>query len=142
MHITSIVNEIIRTTSNQFFFLRKDFAHTKHKSKQKEPILSHVEAFMLENLLPMLFVVCLILFCWLVLVWFAFLYARNLFIKKNKLVWNCPNNLIYHTSFISMIFSRQVRIVSNLLVLSTDLLMKLGPLRRCKKLLDLFGFIF
>ena len=133
---------LLRQLQTSFFFLRKDFAHTKHKSKQKEPILSHVEAFMLENLLPMLFVVCLILFCWLVLVWFAFLYARNLFIKKNKLVWNCPNNLICHTSFISMIFSRQVRIVSNLLVLSTDLLMKLGPLRRCKKLLDLFGFIF
>ena len=34
-------------------------------------------------MLPFLFFVLLILFSWLVLVWFAFLYARNLFVKKN-----------------------------------------------------------
>ena len=35
----------------------------------------------------------------MVLVCFAFLYTLKLFAKKKKkLVWNCPNNLIYYAT--------------------------------------------
>ena len=37
---------------------------------------------------------CLVLFCWLIFACDAFLYARNLFVKKNKQVWNCLDTLI------------------------------------------------
>ena len=78
VHVSSIVNEVVRTIN-------------ANQTKTNQFSLR-------EKLFPLLFFVRLILFWWLVLVWFAFLYARNLFVKQNKLVCNCPNNLIYYTT--------------------------------------------
>ena len=50
-----------------------------------------------EILLSLLFIVCLILFCQLVLVWFAFLRSKS-FCQKSKETWNCPDNVKYNTS--------------------------------------------
>ena len=64
-------------------FLRKDFAHTKTQVKSKQNNFSSLRSFYAPKLLPLLFFfVCLILFCWLVLVLFAFLYTRNILVKK------------------------------------------------------------
>ena len=57
--------------------------------------------FFNENILPLLFFISLFLFCWLVLVWFAFSCAKNVFVKKNKVAWNCLDDLIYYTTYTS-----------------------------------------
>ena len=80
-----------------FFFFRKLFARTKTQIKPKPTNFLSLRSFSARKLLPLLFFVPLILFCCLVLVWFAVLQVRNLFVKKIKLVWNCPNNLINST---------------------------------------------
>ena len=94
----SWADEVIRANSNQFFFLRKDFARTKTQIKPKPTNFLSLRSFSARKLLPLLFFVPLILFCCLVLVWFAVLQVRNLFVKKIKLVRNCPNNLINSTT--------------------------------------------
>ena len=81
-----------------FFFLRKDFARTKTQIKPEPTNFLSLRSFSARKLLPLLFFVPLILFCCLVLVWFAVLQVRNLFVKKIKLVRNCPNNLINSTT--------------------------------------------
>ena len=80
--LSSIVNEAIKTISSQFiYFTKRLWAHKKHQSA-KQTTFFLLEVFICKKLLPLLFFVCLFLFCWLVLAWFAFLRAQNLFIKK------------------------------------------------------------
>ena len=82
--------------------LRKNSERTKKAPKRKPTILTLLEVFSRAKMLPLLFSVCLILFCYLVFVCDMFLYAQNFFVKKTKqketLVWNCPNDLIYYTT--------------------------------------------
>ena len=68
--------------SSNFFFLQKWFRlHKKHQNA-KQLTLNFLEVFVREKLLPLLFSVCSFSFCWLVLVWFTFLYVQNFFVKK------------------------------------------------------------
>ena len=68
--------------SSNFFFLQKWFClHKKHQNA-KQLTLNFLEVFVREKLLPLLFSVCSFSFCWLVLVWFTFLYVQNFFVKK------------------------------------------------------------
>ena len=99
VHVRSIVNEVIRTISSLFIlFLWNDFAHTKTCHKQKPTnktklnkqkvtkaniFYAHKNFYEEEN---RLFSILMIF------------YAQNLFIKKNKQAWNCPDNLIYYTT--------------------------------------------
>ena len=71
-------------TSFFFFFYEKILCLQKRKSNQNQRIFSLLEAIMYQKLLPSLFFVRLISFCWLVLIWFAFLFAWNLFVKKRN----------------------------------------------------------
>ena len=77
------------------------FFYEKILSVQEAPKSNHLlRSFCVQKKpLSLLFFVRLFLFCWLVgFGWFAFLYAQNLFVKKSKLAWNCPDSLIllYH----------------------------------------------
>ena len=98
---SSIVDVVIRIISKQFihffFFYEKISRVEKLKSNQNQPIFFLLQVFIGKKWLHLLFFVRIVLFCWLVLLWFAFLYPQNLFVKKHKLVWNCPNNLTYYT---------------------------------------------
>ena len=91
-----------------FFFTKRFHAHKKHQNgKQGTFILLKVCAR--EKLLPLLFSVCLTLFCWLMFACECFLCSRNLLVKKKKKkkqAWNCLDNLIslYYRIFI---FSRK-----------------------------------
>ena len=101
IHVSSIVFEVIRTISNLFFFcrffLRKDF-ECKKVPKRKINGFHPLRSFCAREIfLPLLFIVCLILFCQLVLVWFAFLRSKS-FCQKSKETWNCPDNVKYNTS--------------------------------------------
>ena len=63
VHVSSIVNEVISAISNQFFFLRKDFARTKTQIKPKPTnflSLKTNQVFMREKFLPLLFYVGII----------------------------------------------------------------------------------
>ena len=65
------------------FFLRKDFARTKctrHKTSDFHPLRSF---FACEKLLPLLFSVCLILFCWLMFACECFFLRVKFFREKN-----------------------------------------------------------
>ena len=74
--------------SGQFQFFKK------HKINNFPPLRS----FYLQKLLPLLFSVCLFLFCLLVLVCFKFLWAQNLFRKKiNRL------QIVLITSFTTLL---------------------------------------
>ena len=64
------------------FFYENISRLQKRKSNENQPIFCPLEVFMRQKLLPLLCFVHLILFCWLVLAWFAFLYVRNFFVKK------------------------------------------------------------
>ena len=71
-------NEVIRTIPNQFFSFTKRFCAYKNVSKPT----TLLEIFMHKKLLPLLFFVRSILFCWLVFIWFTFLYAQKNFCKR------------------------------------------------------------
>ena len=86
-----------RQFQDNLFFLRKDFEHTKSiktQNKQLPPLLCAKN----YCLCCFLFTCFFGFFCWLVLSCFAFLNAQHLFVKKKKLAWNCPDNLIYYAS--------------------------------------------
>ena len=79
-----------------YFFLRKDFARTKHsqaninqQNKIKETLNNKVNSFSRAQTYKSLKVTCFAFEC--------FLCARNLFVKiktKKKQAWNCLDNLI------------------------------------------------
>ena len=106
---------LVQFQTSLIFLYEKISRVIKRKSNQNQPIFSLLEVFMREKLLPLLFYVCLILFVWLVLVWFAFLYLQNLL--KKKLVWNCPNHLIHHTTFLIPINRDKMKIKMIILIL-------------------------
>ena len=88
-------NEVINTISNMsiFFFIKNISAIKSTKCKTNDFHL--LRSFCArEKLLPLFFSVCLILFCCFIFACDVFLRARNLFVKKNKQVWNCLDNLI------------------------------------------------
>ena len=64
-----------------FLFKKRFWAYKKHQSS-KWPVFPLSEVFMRKKLLPLLLFVRLFLFYCLVLVWYAFLYAQNFFIKR------------------------------------------------------------
>ena len=79
------------------FFLRKDF-ECKKVPKRKINGFHPLRSFCAREIfLPLLLIVCLILFCQLGLVWFAFLRSKS-FCQKSKETWNCPDNVKYNTS--------------------------------------------
>ena len=95
--ISSIVNEVIKTISRQFIFFTKRFwAYKKHQNAKQTTSPFVVR----EKLLPLLFFVHL--FFWLFLLvsfeLFCIFECSTSFRKKNKLAWNCPDNLIYYAS--------------------------------------------
>ena len=71
----------MRWSSNFFFFTKRFRLHKKHQNA-KQMTLNLLEVFVREKLLPLCFSVCSFSFCWLVLVWFTFLYVQNFFVKK------------------------------------------------------------
>ena len=81
---SSIVNQFIKTISNQFvflFFLRKDFKSTK--STKTQTVFDPVFRARKKLLLLLLFV-RLLLICQLVFACAVFLYAQKFFVKKKK----------------------------------------------------------
>ena len=136
--ISSIVNEVIKTISRQFFFLRKDFEHTKSiktQNKQLPPLLCAKN----YCLCCFLFTCFFGFFCWLVLSCFAFLNAQHLFVKKKNwleivlitsftmLVTCTPINLpidslFVHTYFYMWSFARVSSFYENLFYLWESLL--------------------
>ena len=97
---SSIANEVIRTILSQsnFFFFYERIMRAQKGPKRKTNYFYALRNFCApKKLLPLLFSVCLILFCWFIFACDVFLCAQNLFIK-NRLARNCPNNLIYYTT--------------------------------------------
>ena len=83
INISSRVCETIRTILNQFIFSTKRFWVYK---KQQSANHSLLEDFWHEKLLPWFLFACFC-FCWLVLVWFEFLYVQNLSLKNKEINW-------------------------------------------------------
>ena len=79
-----------------FFFTKRFRAGKKHQN-EKKATFTLLEVCAREKLLPLLFNVCLILFCWLM-----FLCARNLSLKKQA--WNCPDSFILLYYFYVMFY--------------------------------------
>ena len=84
------MNETIRAISNFFIFLRKDFERTKSTKgtktqTRKQKIFMRIKTSMGKK------AACL-RFC-------AFCSLNVFSWKKNKEVWNCPNNLIHITTY-------------------------------------------
>ena len=63
------------------FFTKRFHVHKKHQ-KAKQATFTLLKVCVCKKLLPLLFSVCLIFFCWLMFDCDVFLYARNLFIQK------------------------------------------------------------
>ena len=80
------------------FFLRNNSEHKKSTKTQNKQLSRSPKFSSARKLVASVVFVCLFLFCSLVLVWFAFLCAQNLFVKKNKQTQSCPDNLIYYTT--------------------------------------------
>ena len=96
VHVNSIVNEVLSTVSREFIFaLRKNSPNApKLKTNDFHPLKS--------SCAPK--IVAFVVFCFLnfflldsFYVWRVF-YAQNFFVKKKKLPWNCPDNLIYYST--------------------------------------------
>ena len=86
-----------------YFFLWKNFARTKRTERKTNNFHLLRSICTRKKLLPLLFSICLILFCWLIFDCECFFCARNLFVKKiNKQAWNCLDNIIslYYWIFI------------------------------------------
>ena len=93
---SSIVNEVIKTISNQFiiFFLRKDFERTKTCYKQKPTNKSKIsnqknnkeQFFALTKTFKRVKIICFAFWC--------LFYLQNLFVK----ILNCLDNLLYYTT--------------------------------------------
>ena len=96
---SSIVNEVIRIISRQFcFFTKKFWVYKKLQSKRKTNDFHHLRRFSARKIVAFV-VFCLLSFVLLVGfgLWCVF-YAQNFLVKKIKLPWNCPDNLIYYTT--------------------------------------------
>ena len=77
------------------FFVTKRFrAHKKHQNAKQTTFTLLEVVVRAKNCCFSCLVFAFFLICWLVLVWFSFLYAQNIFMKKNKQAWNCLDNLI------------------------------------------------
>ena len=83
-------------------FLRKDFARTKSTKTQNKQLspLTLLEVCAREKLLPQVFIVCLILFYWLMFACNMFLCAQNLFVKKMYRLRIVPATSFYYTTYI------------------------------------------
>ena len=79
------------------FFFAERFRAGKKYQNAKQATFTLLEVCAREKLLPLLFNVCLILFCWLM-----FLCARNLSLKKQA--WNCPDSFILLYYFYVMLY--------------------------------------
>ena len=95
---SSIVNEAMKTISSQFIFFMKRFwarknanqAKTNQQNKNKQTKNNKGNNFLHIKTSKRKKVVCFALWC--------FLCAQSLFVKKNKLAWNCLDSLIYYTT--------------------------------------------
>ena len=81
---------------DSLFFLRKDFECTKNAKSNNFHLL---RSFCARK------IVAFAVFCWFIFVfigWFRlnlrFCALKNFFVKKNRLAWNCSNNLIYYNT--------------------------------------------
>ena len=80
--------------SGQFQFFYEKILRVKKAPKHKIKFFPFSEVFLHKKLLPLLFFVRLILFCYLLLARFAFLCTQTFFTKN----WNCLNKLMYYTT--------------------------------------------
>ena len=83
VHLSSIVKWGYQNNFKPvcLFFLRKEL-HAQEAPKCKINVFHPLRSFCARKLLPLLFSVFPFLFCWLVLVWFTFLYIQDFFAKK------------------------------------------------------------
>ena len=90
--LSSVANEVIRTISDFFiFFYEKKFSVKKHQNA-KQTIFTLLEVFGPAKTCCL----CCFLSHWFWLV--TFFVRLEPFCKKNKQVWNCPDNLIHITT--------------------------------------------
>ena len=83
------------------FFLRKDFARTKTQTKPKPINVFSLRSFYVQK------IVAFVVFCSFVVLLVGFGLVCAFLRAKNKLVWNCPNNFIYHTTDVLNIYILQ-----------------------------------
>ena len=96
---SSNVDEVIRAILNLFiFFTRKFYTHKKHKmlSSEQKQKRQHFHTHKIHLRRRKSIVRLFAFLCFL-----CFLCVWNLFVKKKKKVWNCPNDLIYITTTMS-----------------------------------------
>ena len=83
-NVTSIVKWGYQDNFKPVYFFTERFRARKKHQNAKQATFTLLEVCAREKLLPQLFSVCLILFCWFIFACDVFLCALNLFVKKNK----------------------------------------------------------
>ena len=101
--MSNIVNEVIKTISNQFIFLlRNIFEHTKSSKTQTNDFHPLRSLCAHKNFLILLFFVRLFLICLLVFACGVFLYAQNILVKKVNWL-----KIVLITSFTILLYPSQ-----------------------------------
>ena len=95
VHVSSIVNEAIKTISSQFFFF-----YEKILSVQKAPKPNHpLRSFCAHKKTVAFIDFCSLIFAFVGWFWLICVFVRSKsFFKKNKLALNCLDSLIYYTT--------------------------------------------
>ena len=99
VHVSSIVKWCYQDNFKtvDLFFMKRFRVHKKHQIV-KQTTFTLLKVCAHKKLLPLLFSVCLILFCWLMFACECFLCVRNFFIKKINRLEIVLITSLYYTS--------------------------------------------